>query len=306
METTESPESEVAPIPVAEAPPEAEVPPQAETSPAEKQGLTEMWAFSRYVHVGPGAEDCEEGMDGSCANPLHFHAWCRLPNPFQNASIREKALAAKARKERQLYDPETDAYAILENEMDRLRRVGEAGERGKQALIEDLLSQTLWKDSLTAMRELGEEDEWKTIGEDRERFQVLNSMPASDRPADEYGELERHLSAYEEALNARREEEQKPQREALEAKSVEELIVQVRDSRVESEANEDFMRVFSLWEWYTGTMKCRDPERGFPTERVFGDVNHLQNAAPEVIEALEAAFTELETAMGSKNALGNS
>ena len=291
--TTESQESE-APIPVAEAP-------VAETSPAEKQGLTEMWEFSRYVHVGPGAENCEEAIDGSCADPLHFHAWCRLPNPFQNASIREKALAAKARKERLLRDPEADAYAILEGEMDRLRRVG-----NQEALIEDLLAQTLWKDSLTAMRELGEEDEWKTIGEDRERFQALNSMPADDRPADEYGELERHLEAYEKALNARREEEQRPQREALQAKSVDELIEQIRDSRIESEANEDFMRVFSLWEWYTGTLKCRDPERGFPTERVFGDVNHLQNAAPEVIEALEATFTELETAMGSKNAMGNS
>lgn len=305
METTESPESEAAPIPVAEAPPEAPPEePQAETSPAEKQGLTEMWAFSRYVHVGPGAEECEEAQDGSCANPLHFHAWCRLPNPFQNASIREKALAAKARKERQLHDPETDAYAILEGEMDRLRRAAE--DTGKQALVDDLLSQTLWKDSLTAMRELGEEEEWATISEDRERFQALSALPADDRPADEYGELERHLKAYEEALNARREEEQQPQKEALEAKSVDELIALVRDGRIESEANEDFMRVFSLWEWYTGTMKPRDPERGFPTERVFGDVNHLQNAAPEVVEALEAAFTELETAMGSKNAMGNS
>lgn len=302
METiTESPESA---IPVAEATPDT--PPVAESSPAEKQGLTEMWQFSDYVHVGPGAEECEEAIDGSCANPLHFHAWCRLPNPFQNASIREKALAAKARKERQLRDPQADSYEILEAEMDRLRRIANEGDRGKTALVEDLLAQTLWKDSLTAMRELAEEDEWKTIAEDRERFQALNSMPADDRPADEYGELERHLKAYEDALNARREEEQKPQREALEAKSVDELIEQIKDSRIESEANEDFMRVFSLWEWYTGTMKCRDPERGFPTERVFGDVNHLQNAAPEVIEALDATFTELETAMGSKNAMGNS
>ena len=188
--------------------------------------------------------------------------------------------------------------------MDQLRRIAE--ESGTKALIEDLMSQTVWRDSLTAMRELGEEEEWATISEDRERFQALNSMSAADRPADEYGELERHMKAYDEALEARREEEQKPQREALEGKTPDELIVQIRDSRIEAEANEDFMRVFSLWEWYTGTLKCRDPERGFPTERVFGDVNHLQNAAPEVIQALESCFTELETAMGSKNAMGNS
>lgn len=290
--------------------PETEAPPSTngdgpvpESSPAEQQSATEMFRYSEFVHIGPGAVECAEGEDGSCANPLHFHAWCRLPNQFQAASIREKALAAKARKIRQLRDPNTDAYEVLEGELADMTRA--ADKQGTEILIDDLLAQDFWQDHLTAVREIQAEDDFSSITEDQDRLQHLSSLPEEDRPGDEFQELERHLANYNETVDERREKEQQPKREAMSSQSAEELIGMVREARIEAEANEDFMRTYSLWEWYIGTMKPRPVAKGLPNERVFGDVQHLQQAAPEVISELERVFGELEAAMGSRGAVGN-
>lgn len=280
--------------------------PSPETSPAEVTDNVQMWQFSRFVHVGPDAEACDEGEDGSCANPLHFHAWIRLPNPFQQAHIREKALAAKARKARQLRDPDTDSSVILDEEMDRLRVIADETEEGKRALVDDLMQAVLYRDQVTAVRELGEDEEWATVGEDMERFRHLASLPDDDRDADEYGELERHLGKYDEAVREKMEAIQKPERDGLMSLSAEELVKRVRDQRVDAESNEDYMRVYSMWEWYIGTLKPVDLTAERPSVRVFDHIDRLQEAAPEVIEALEAAFTAIELAAGTKGALGNS
>lgn len=276
-----------------------------ETSPAEVQSVGDMFQYSAWVHVGQGAADCEDKENGSCGNPLHFHAWCRIPNSFQNANIRDKALAAKARKVRQLRDPNADSYEILEAEMEQITRAAERDQTGREMLVEEILGASFWRDQLRAIKELGEEDEWKTIREDQERLRHLNSVPEEERDADEFAELERHCAKYEEALKAKQDEISKPQRDALSGMEIVDLIEQIRDFRIEAEANEDYMRVYSLWEWYIGTLKPRPAEKGLPKERVFGDVNHLKEAAPEVIAALEETFAQLEAAMGSRSAVGN-
>src|SRR5262245_39990006 len=50
------------------------------TSEDDMRAVEKLFSFSGFVHVGPGARECEDGEDGSCGNPLHFHDWCRLPN----------------------------------------------------------------------------------------------------------------------------------------------------------------------------------------------------------------------------------
>lgn len=276
-----------------------------ETSPAEVKSVSDMFQYSAWVHVGQGADECEDKENGSCGNPLHFHAWCRIPNSFQNASIRDKALAAKARKVRQLHDPNADAYEILEAEMEQIARAAERDETGREMLVEEILGASYWRDQLRAIKELGEEEEWKTIREDQERLRHLTGLPEEERDADEFSELERHCEKYEKALKDKQDEISKPQRDALSGMEIVDLIDQIRDFRIEAEANEDYMRVYSLWEWYIGTLKPRPAEKGLPNERVFGDVNHLKEAAPEVIAALEETFAQLETAMGSRSAVGN-
>jgi hypothetical protein len=81
-----------------------------------------------------------------CGNPLHFHAWCRLPNQLQHEDIRERALAAKARRIRQLRDPECDAYQILESDMSELLRIGDEG-----LIVDELANKDWWKRQIDAM-----------------------------------------------------------------------------------------------------------------------------------------------------------
>src|SRR3954451_1473894 len=64
---------------------EAEAATRPASAAAEHATAAQMFQFSTYLHVGPGAEGCEDFA--SCADPLHFHAWCRLPNKFQHKDI---------------------------------------------------------------------------------------------------------------------------------------------------------------------------------------------------------------------------
>src|SRR4051794_11552830 len=84
--------------------------------------VQKLLRYADYVHVGPGADACPEGEKGTCQDPFHFHAYCRMPNQFQHAQIREFGLAAKARRMRQLRDPDADSHQILEAEMENLLR----------------------------------------------------------------------------------------------------------------------------------------------------------------------------------------
>src|SRR3954465_4912909 len=109
----------------------------------------QLFRYSAWVHVGAGAERCEEGETGPCGNPLLFHAWCRLPNQLQHQEIRERALAAKARRIRQLRDPESDAAQILASDMDELRRVA-----SHEDLVDELVRKDWWKRQMEAMGDI--------------------------------------------------------------------------------------------------------------------------------------------------------
>lgn len=272
----------------------------AEHSPAESQDVQGLFKYSRFVHVGAGAENCPEGEDGSCANPLHFHAWIRLPNQFQHSSIREKALAAKARKLRSIRDPESDERAIIEGELDDI-----VARDDRESLIEEIANKDFMATHLRAMQDVqGEEDSpYKHIEEDRERMRALEATPEEERNEEELEQLRSHHTAYTEAVNERRNELLRPAREAVEGEPIEQLRSIVFDQRAQQIAHEEFNRTYSIWEWYISTLKPQ--KQGMPegkpqlaSERVFKDVNHLRAAAPEVIESLEVAFNELEAEAG--------
>lgn len=268
-----------------------------EHSPAERATPQEMFRYAAFVHVGTGAAECEDGEDGSCGNALHFHAWCRLPNQHQHGSIREKALAAKARKIRQLRDPETDGFLVLESELD------EAAAQPEN-LITEVVNKDFFRDRIEAMRDLMEEDEkFATIRADQERFAALMDTPEEQRNADEFGELERHVGDFTRLLEERVAEKQGPLRESLAKKSPDELRKFVRDDRVNREGGMEFQRVYSLWEQYICTL--RPVAEGTPSARVFAEVADLQAAAPEVIDALDDIFTELESSLAGGATEGN-
>ena len=111
--------------------------------------------------------------------------------------------------------------------------------------------------------------------------------------------LQMLVGAYVEAVNAEREEIQRPLKESLEAKTLDELIELVRENRIQGIAKEASEEAYAVWQWYICTLKPKDPTKpGFPSERVYGSIDHLKAAAPEVILALREGFQEIEAAAG--------
>jgi hypothetical protein len=275
-----------------------------ESSPAERQSHNQLFQHSRFVHVGPGAEECpdvdEEKFVSSCGNPLHFHAWIRTPNQFQHNSLRTKALAAKARKLRALHDPESDVRTVLEGDLEVLQAVG-----AKDALVEEIVAKDGVKAYWQAVREVQEEEEYEHFEEDRDRYSALAAKPEEERDEEELERLTKHLENYRARVKEVIADIERPLRQSLESKTIEELISIVREDRIQGEAHQEFDDSYSLWEWYIGTLRLRKKEApGHPNERVYGDIEELKAAPSEVISALSEAFMELDAEAG--RALGNS
>lgn len=286
--------------------------PEAQTEVAGTEDPTvdrarRLFHWSTWVHVGVGAEGCAEVNtetgEITCADPLHFHAWCRLPNPMQHEEIRTKAMAAKARRVRQLRDPETDAGLILDDDMDQLAR---GGDTSKSAIVEELLNKEWFRHYTEATREVAEEENeegekvYEHIAQDQQRYTELRKMEPEERPSqDEYDELERHVDVYGEKVDKAVTAIQKPHRDALEARDINDLVDEIREQRVQLEATRHFMHTYNTYEWLFGTLRRPGGDR------VFDAMEALQASAPEVIDAIQATFTDLERSR-NEEAQGNS
>lgn len=275
--------------------PEQTTPPQEESAPDRTEAR--IFRFSEFVHVGEGSAECEHGEDGGCSDPKHFHVWLRLPNKFQVVQMQEKAQAARARVLRQAKDPESDRFAIIENQ------IAEAVDQGPQSMIAELLGRDEFKLQHRAMRELVEEEDspWATVEEDQVRFNHLRELPEEERDEDEYQELVRHLGKWNEAIDAKYEELVAPERDALEGRTTEELADLLRDIAIREQADQIFMRVFTKWQMVVCTLKPR--AKGNPVERVFDNASELEATAPEIIAALEVVFKDLELELNERQQL---
>lgn len=298
---------EAATTPDAEAPLVPDAPPDVptESSPAEKRQVQEMFRYSEEIHLGPGAEECEQARTGDCDNGMHFHAWCRLPNQFQHKSIQEKANASKARRMRQFRDPDSDASVILDSGLEEVE--ASLGEEAAQSVyVDELVAKDTMADYfavMEAMKHDDEDDRWASIDEDRERLRVLEAMSEEDRDADEYSELQSHVSEYNQEAQRLVVERQNPLRESLQGKPIEELRGLVREQRIGQEGGQAYMDTYTVWEQYIGTMRFR--KKGNPVDRYFGSIEHLKASAPEVVEAIDQTFTTLDGEFGKTLNLGS-
>jgi hypothetical protein len=226
-------------------------------------------------------------------------ALIRLPNQFQHADIRQAALAAKARRMRQLRDPHSDAYVVLEDDMDALARG-----RNADILIDELLGREWWKDQLAAMGDVGEEEAYEHIERDKERWEELNEADPLTREKDEWEELSRHVAEYHRKVQERVDEIRQPRRDALAALDINALVDLVREERITQEGNATFNLHFSLWQVYSGshelagietrTVKGRPVELPQPGKPIFNGIEDARTADPNVLDALVNAFAELE------------
>lgn len=220
----------------------------------------------------------------------------RLPNQFQQEDVSLKAAAAQARRMRQMRDPEADAYVVLESDMDDLSRSND-----REAVIEELVDKDWWKDHLEAIKDVQETEEFKTIEEDMRRLEALTNRPEDQRPEEEYAELERHVTRYNEAVEAARDKRSEPRRRALDDRDLTDLIADVRESRIAAEGKRAYDRAFTLHEIATGTYYVADDK---PTTRYFASVEDVECADPEVLHVLQSAFSALERQF-NRGAVGN-
>jgi hypothetical protein len=280
------------------------------SDPAAAKTPQQMFRWSSWVHVGPGAEGCE-GVDEAagkceCGNPLHFHGWLRLPNQFMHREIRDKAMAAKARRMRQLRDPDSDSALVLESELDEAAR---RGDEGKPPLIDEIIGSEAVKDYTEAIADVAEIDApdqpadadepvklYANLEHDERRLAELRLMDEDQRPQEEYEELERHIVGHRDALVKRLEEIRAPRRQSLAEQDVNALVDQVRELRIAAEGNAAFHHTYGVWTLLLGTL--RHPKG----PRWFGDMAALEAAAPEVVEVLEDTLRDLEQ---TRNAAGN-
>lgn len=266
-----------------EATPEA---PDIEQDAAVKP-VNKLFRYSAHINLGDGADECQFGETGRCTEVEHFHAWIRLPNQFQHDSIQSKAKAARARMQRALRDPESDAHVVFEEEMDAYR-----GETTKEQLIEALVTVNDLTDRLAAMGEVEEIEEWQHRSQDVYRRRELEALPEDERNQDELAQLIRESDEYVKLVEAKIEENREPRKAALQGLTPDDLIGQLRDQRIVSEGNAAFSAMYTRYQWFIGTLKpCL---QGHPQDRVFKELKDLDAAAPEVVEALRLNFHELE------------
>ena len=283
-----------------------EVPNAAMDAEAQK-----MFRYSAFIDIGPGAEGCEHSRDGECEDVEHFHVWCRLPNPLQHKDIRDKALAAKARKIRALRDPESDAFTIMDAE---LKSIEDESFRG--VLIDELLQGEWAEDYIEAQRDTEELEEFQNLDQDRAEYRRLSEAEADLSEAersDELRQLEKHMTHYLDVVRGRLVEIQRPKREAFAARTMESLIDVVRSQRIEEMATAAFIDTYNTWMWFVGTYKV-DPHPTLkrPWRGAWEEIGRSDQAAPgtmlgespEVIEALKKTYNDLSVSL-QRGSAGN-
>jgi hypothetical protein len=255
----------------------------------------ELFQWSRYVHVGTGATECEHSQDGKCDHkpaPLpgggmegHFHAWVCLPNTFQIRDIGDKARAAKARKSRALRDPESDSHAVLEEELAELAR------DGMDRLIEAAARAEVEKRLPEIIDGLKDDERFAHQEQDTEEFRRLEALPEADRDDEEFDRLKAQMLAYSERFDEIVGEQERREREAL-ARTPEQAIEIERRSRIDHISVEAYLHTYYTWAIYVGTR--RPVTQGLPLARSFHGPEDLRLAPPEVVNVLREAMRELE------------
>jgi hypothetical protein len=276
----------------------------ASTEPAAKSAR-QMFKYSEFVDIGEG---CERE---SCEDIEHFHAWCRLPNQYQRDDIRKKGMAAKARKIREMNDPESDAATVLDTELQRIEDPMFAGQ-----LIEEMVAREWAEDYIEAQTDVSEREEFEHIEQDREehaRLKAAHDDVPEDEWSEEYKASLKHMSAFVDALRTRLEEIQEPKRQELRDRSPADLVKLVRQRRVEEVADAAFFETYHAWMWFVGTFRVElHPTLGRPHIPMWEEIGTpdrpaagtMFSEAPEVIEALRHTFNELSLAL-QKGSAGN-
>lgn len=267
-----------------------------------------LYKFSEWCHVGAGAaaEQFEDDRFDRCENPAHFHAWCRIPNDFQEREIRDHARAAAARKKRQMRLDGTDANAILEGNLEELRDEDE----WREITVSELVGSVWFEAYNTAVREVrdvdaddADEDEAETpvgklfvgIDADMTRLQRLLGDGAED--GDELSELRAHVASYTVKVQEHVEALIKPKQTMWESLGDMDLLDTLRKARVKRAGAEEYLHHFEAHVW----LACSYTHVN--GEPCFADLKAMEKAPAEVLRGLRETHKILQGI--AQGALGN-
>lgn len=260
----------------------------------------ERFRWRAWVHHPDGVVTCPNATNGKCREEDHFHAICRLPNPWQHDDIVEKAQAARARRVRLLRDEESDARVILEDQLDLLKEVP------NDLIADELVESDFAEDYQAAIREVldtpdpdfvPEDDEtvptlYANINQDREEYLRQRDLP-DDQRSEDFTILEKTFSDYAIDVKAALERIQKPKVAHLTSLDKGELIAMVRRQRMEQAATQAYLNAYTMWQMYLGTLK--PVEKGSPGQRVWDSIQEMrENVARDIIVVVRRAFDHLD------------
>lgn len=273
-----------------------------EPEPVQQATVIKMFKYSEFIDVGDGAAECEHSRDGACEEFGHFHAWCRLPNPIQQESIRKKGAAAKARLVRLYQNRDSDESVVLDSELSTL-----ADPVFINTLIDELVHSEFTTDYLEAERNVQEQERFEHYTEDRAEYARLNE---GDRPVEEqspeYKALTEHITAYMDALREEINTIQEPKRADLRARDVDAVVELVRNKRIAEEGDRQFLDTFNTWMWLVGTFHVdMHPTVHRPFEQMWSELGRADVPEPgtmfsessEVINALRKVYGDLQVSL---------
>ena len=275
---------------------------------AATQTAEHLFAYSTYVDIGEGAEECPHSRDGACHLAAHFHAFICMPNSLQQSDIQDKMRAAKARRKRSLRDETSDAYVILEDEIDDLlRSVGDE----RDALIGGIARRLVRRRSQEIIREVREGSErYENYAQDVEEWNRLRQeVPEEERNEswknyDEFKQLDEMITTFGREVAEKVDAEEENEKAILEATDDDTLRTQIKDERVEGESSEYAVGVYYQW---LGFIATRQPDRdGKPHKRSYQTLDDFRNAPREVVNAVDGALRDLEDRLIRGDAQGNS
>jgi hypothetical protein len=220
-----------------------------------------------------------------------FSAFIRLPNPWQHRKVQDHAAAARARMVMQLRDKESDAYAIVQEQ------IGSIDDLEDEKVIDYLVGRHAPEAIFRAQIELETMEDvdangkafkpWGNMQEHQERYAIL--LQREETESDEYKKLEGHIISYAEALQERAQHHLEPKEQVYAALDRDGLMERVRRALCHAKATDEFINVYNQWQIYYGTRQS-----GNHNKLYFSSFMELLDANTGLVELLTEEFAQLD------------
>lgn len=214
----------------------------------------------------------------------------RIPNQFQRGKMKEEADASRARKLRDLRNPNSNAYLAIENQLDQIY-----GEMTDDEVRNALLSRAQPHATAKAQLEIqladpDEHPEWVEFATvERQQHAYSRMLRAGQEDTEEFKACEAMLVDYGHALAEFVKDELEPLSNMLAGEGRAALDERLKKVLMREVCDGAFMEAYNQWQIYFGT---RDPKNRH--KLFYSSFDRLIDEDPERLDALLNEFVMLE------------